>query len=340
MVTFRETEPQTLLAPAICAAPAPARSRPVAPLSGFGPPPPAARRPPAAGRTASQSAAARGSMPAGAPPPRGRMAQAGRPAGAHILPPGVGARGPLRRSHGAGGDEASALWSCHRRRSWPRGSEERGFALRGGRQRSRWRGAPCNDLRGCDRRGRGFRGSPLWPTRVASTHRRIRAGGILPGFCHRSTCRRASFERSLCRRPRPGGWQEAGRGGAGRGRVERGAWGRAATAPRGGGARGSRAPPPAPTAPSAEPPAPLGRLPLRVCLWALAPASASGSQLRPPGRAHVTLLPRPSTWSLSPLPGRQALLSSPPPWSWTGDLGSEWPGRRRRQDSGPPLPHP
>lgn len=45
MVTFRETEPQTLLAPAICAAPAPARSRPVAPLSGFGPPPPAARRP-------------------------------------------------------------------------------------------------------------------------------------------------------------------------------------------------------------------------------------------------------------------------------------------------------
>lgn len=144
MVTFRGTEPQTLLAPAICAAPAPARSRPVAPLSGFGPPPPppAARCPPAAGRTASQSTAARGSMPAGAPPPRGRMAQAGRPAGAHILPPGVGARGPLRKSHGAGSGKAGALWSCHR----SRGSEERGFALRGGRQRSRWRRAPCKDL--------------------------------------------------------------------------------------------------------------------------------------------------------------------------------------------------
>lgn len=46
MVTFQGTQPQTLLAPAICAAPAPARSRPVAPLFGFGPPPPpAARRP-------------------------------------------------------------------------------------------------------------------------------------------------------------------------------------------------------------------------------------------------------------------------------------------------------
>lgn len=230
----------------------------------------AARRPPAAGRTASQSAAARGSMPAGAPPPRGRMAQAGRPAGAHILPPDIGARGPLRRSHGAGGDEAGALWSCHRRRSWPRGSEERGFALRGGRQRSRWRGAPCNDLRGCDRRGRGFRESPLWPTRVASTRRRIRAGGIRPGFCHRSTCRRASFERSLCRRPRPGGWQEAGRGGAGRGRVERGAWGT-----RGGGAaRRRRAGIPGPAARAhralrraarAAWPPPSARLPLGAC---------------------------------------------------------------------------
>lgn len=128
MVTFQGTQPQTLLAPAICAAPAPARSGPVAPLFGFGPPPPpAARRPPAAGRTASQSAAARGSMPAGAPPPRGRMAQAGRPAGTHILPPALGARGPHRRPHGAGGSEAGALRVCRR----PRGSEERGFVLRG-----------------------------------------------------------------------------------------------------------------------------------------------------------------------------------------------------------------
>lgn len=105
MVTFRGAEPQTLLAPAICAAPYPARFRPTAPVSGSRSA--AARRPPAAGRRASQSAAARGSMPAGAPPPLGRMAQAGRPAGAHILRPGFGARVPA-----PGGDPAKAAASA------------------------------------------------------------------------------------------------------------------------------------------------------------------------------------------------------------------------------------
>lgn len=102
MVTFRGAEPQTLLAPAICAARDPARFRPAAPVSGSRSA--AGRRPPAAGRRASQSAAARGSMPAGAPPPLGRMAQAGRPAGAHILRPERGAHGPLsgRPSEGIG----------------------------------------------------------------------------------------------------------------------------------------------------------------------------------------------------------------------------------------------
>ncbi|KAL6087692.1 hypothetical protein STEG23_006352 [Scotinomys teguina] len=65
------------------------------------------------------------------------------------------------------------LRNCHR----PRRSEECGFALRGGRQRSRWRGAQYKDLRGCDRRSpRGFRGSSLWPTRVVSTRRQIGVG--------------------------------------------------------------------------------------------------------------------------------------------------------------------
>lgn len=107
------------------------------------------------------------------------MAQAGRPAGTHILPPALGARGPHRRPHGADGSEAGALWVC----CGPRGSEERGFVLRGGGQRSRRLRAPCEDLacsRSCEvviGAGRGLRGSPLWPTRVAST--RLPVEGLL-----------------------------------------------------------------------------------------------------------------------------------------------------------------
>lgn len=120
MVTFRGAEPQTLLAPAICAAPDPARFRPAAPVSGSQS---AARRPPAAGRRASQSAAARGSMPAGAPPPLGRMAQAGRPAGAHILRPRRGARSPLWGRPGEGSGEARGErggWPARERDALPR----------------------------------------------------------------------------------------------------------------------------------------------------------------------------------------------------------------------------
>lgn len=82
--------------------------------------------------------------------------------------------------------------------------------------------------------------------------------------------------------------------------MERGAWGRAAAPPRGGGSRGSRALPPAPTAPSAEPPAPLGRLPLRVCLRERSP---------PPPRAGPNSARRARLTSPSfpaPQPGVQA----------------------------------
>lgn len=107
------------------------------------------------------------------------MAQAGRPAGTHILPPALGARGPHRRPHGAGGGEAGALRICSR----PRGSEEQGFVLPGGGQRSRRLRARCEDLacsRSCEagiRVAWGLRGSLLWPTRVAPT--RLRVEGLL-----------------------------------------------------------------------------------------------------------------------------------------------------------------
>lgn len=161
-----------------------------------------------------------------------------------------------------------------------------------------------------------------------------------------SSCPGAPSERSLCRRPRPGDWQEAGtRGARGEGAVERGAWGRAAAAPRGGGARGSRGPAARAhrarrrAARAAQPP-PSSRLPLR----ALAPASRSRSQLRPPGPAHVTRLPRPSNGSSSPWPGPGSC--SPPHLAGAGVAAGgggrcAQQGRQRRRGLlQPPSPSP
>lgn len=105
MVTFQGTQPQTLLAPAICAAPAPARSRPVAPLFGFGPPPPpAARRPRGAQRVRAR--------PRGAPcrPARRRRGGAwlrragprGRTSSRRLLGPGPPPQATRRRRRRGG----------------------------------------------------------------------------------------------------------------------------------------------------------------------------------------------------------------------------------------------
>lgn len=307
MVTFRGAEPQTLLAPAICAAPYPARFRPTAPVSGSRSA--AARRPPAAGRRASQSAAARGSMPAGAPPLLGRMAQAGRPAGAHILWPGFGARVPA-----PGGDPAKAAASA----AGPEGAHSCAAAARQGSAERLLRPPGWRE---------GGPAAPPRTVRVSCLQSEPRAEratwsgvGVVGGDAgeHRSL-QHASGSGGSTRAPRParaaqvgrglrlsarsadgrgaGGGQEAGTGGAlGEGAVERRAWGRAAAARRRGGARGSRGPAARAhrarrrAARAARPP-PSARLPLR----ALAPASPSGSQLRPPGPAHVTRFPAPPT---------------------------------------------
>lgn len=161
---------------------------------------PAARRPPAAGRRASQSAAARGSMPAGAPPPLGRMVQAGRPAGAHILEPGCRARDPLRERPGEGSGEvrepAAGPGGAHSGAAAARrGSGSGGFVLRsreegGGRRRR----AQCvsrsavldparaprrggGEVRGCGRRRR-------WRTRFPCARHRL--GGLCRGLRRRS----------------------------------------------------------------------------------------------------------------------------------------------------------
>ncbi|XP_063506029.1 collagen, type I, alpha 1b-like [Pongo pygmaeus] len=313
MVTFRGAGPQTWLARAICAAPAPARFRPAAPVSGSRSA--ASRRPPAAGRTASQSAAARGSMPAGAPPPLGRMAQAGRPAGAHILRPGRGARGPLRGRHSEGGGEAGRVPALSPR---SKGLGSRGFALRGGEEggRRRCRSRVWGDATREDAgflRAAGSGGS----ARSSAADRR------------HSSCPGAPSERSLCRRPRPGGWQEAGTGGArGEGAVERGAWGRAAAAPRGGGARGSRGPAARAHRARRRASRALSRLPPRVCLSARSPPPpGAGPNSARPARLTSPAFPAPRT-ELEP-PARPRLLLAAPPCGGRGRRG--WGARCAQQ---------
>lgn len=172
MVTFRGTEPQTLLAPAICAAPAPARSRPVAPLSGFGPPPPpAARRPRGAQRVRAR--------PRGAPCRAARR----RRGGAWLRRAGPRGRTSSRRVSGRGAPSAGHTARAAAKRALSGAVTGR----EGPRSAASPSGAAGNEAGGAAHRARtceavigvagGFRGSPLWPTRVASTRRQIRAGG-------------------------------------------------------------------------------------------------------------------------------------------------------------------
>lgn len=202
-----------------------------------------------------------------------------------------------------------------------RGSGSGGFVLRsreegGGRRRRAQcvsRGAVLDparaprrgggEVRGCGRRRR-------WRTRLPCACRRL--GGLCRGL--QPPLGAAQVGRGLRLSARSadgrgaGGRQEAGGGGArGEGAVERGAWGRAAAAPRRGGARGSRSPAARAhrarrRAASAARPPPSARLPLR----ALAPASPSGPQLRPPGPAHVTRSPAPRTEARAPCPAPAA----------------------------------
>lgn len=285
-------------------------------------------------------------MPAGAPPPRGRMAQAGRPAGAHILDRGAD-RHPLWGSPGKTAARPAGTGRPAREGRTP------ALRPRGG---GRWSGAPRLRPPG---RQEGGRAAPPRTVRVSRLQSEPRAeGSARSGDRGEAGMRRragpvraprvraawrsaqlklagAPSERSLCRR-RPRRGRRAGgghRGAWGEGAVERGAWGRAAAARRRGGGRGSRAPPPVPTAPAAEPP-PSARPPLR----ALAPASRSGSQLRPPGPAHVTRFPAPGTGARVPCPPRLS-LSVPPRGGPARRAGLCRPGRHQ---AGPrqPLPRP
>ncbi|XP_038388005.1 collagen alpha-1(III) chain-like [Canis lupus familiaris] len=269
-------------------------------------------------------------MPAGAPPPLGRMAQAGRPAGAHILQPGRGARRP------SGGERAKAA----ARRGRPRPARAgRAPALRPRGERRRRRGV---GLRGG---GEGGRAAPPRTVRVSRLRSEPRAEGAArpggagggdaagrggPPRAARSGGSRgaappagaARVVRGLrlsapCRRPRRRGRQEAGAGGArGEGAVRRGAWGRAAAARRRGGARGSRGPAARAHRARRRAARPLGRLPPRVCLSARSPPPPQRVPTPParPGSRHPPSPPlelEPEPPARRPLP----LAAAPsPPW--------------------------
>lgn len=266
-------------------------------------------------------------MPAGAPPPLGRMVQAGRPAGAHILRPGRGARGPLRGRPGEGGCEAGAPAAGPEGARSSAAAARRGSGERRLRPPGRRRGrrvAPPRTVR-VSRRGSRTGPSPAPRERkgpgvraeatleAAGPLRAPLGRGVLPGTLLPLGAAQVGRGLRLSARSADGrgagGQQEAGAGGArGEGAVERGAWGRAAAAPRRGGGRGSRGPAARAhrarrRAARAVWPPPSARLPPR----ALAPASPSGSQLRPPGPAHVTLFPAPQTGARAPCPAPAAV---------------------------------
>lgn len=289
---------QTSLAPAIRAAPIPLASVPRRRylLS-------VRRLPPPAGRGAQRVRA----RPRGAPcrparrrrggawlrlgGPRGRTSSTGARTGTPLGKPREDGdrpgRGALRRCGRGGG-----RWS-EEPRLRPPGRQEGGRAAPPRTVRvSRLQSEPRAE--GSARSGDGGEAG-CGGARVLSAPRRVRVAWRSAQL----KLAGAPSERSLCRR-RPRRGRRAGgghRGAWGEGAVERGAWGRAAAARHRGGGRGSRAPPPVPTAPAAEPP-PSARPPLR----ALAPASRSGSQLRPPGPAHVTRFPAPGTGARVPCP--------------------------------------
>ncbi|XP_059731608.1 serine/arginine repetitive matrix protein 1-like [Bos taurus] len=231
-------------------------------------------------------------MPAGAPPPLGRMVQAGRPAGAHILEPGCRARDPLRERPGEGSGEvrepAAGPGGAHSGAAAARrGSGSGGFVLRsreegGGRRRR----AQCvsrsavldparaprrggGEVRGCGRRRR-------WRTRFPCARHR------LGGLCRRLRRRSAPLKAARAARPPPS-----------------------------------------------------ARLPL----CALAPASPSGPQLRPPGPAHVTRSPAPRTEARAPCPAPAA--GCRPPRLAVAHLSARGRARPRRHcRRGPSRPFP
>lgn len=316
MVTFRGAQPQSRLAPAIRAAPDRAHFRPAEPGSGSRAA--AARRPPAAGRRASQSAAARGSMPAGAPPPLGRMAQAGRPAGAHILR--AGARGsrpppggdPARAAARAAGPGRARFGRCGR------GERVGGAAA-----------SPSGAARKEARRRRRARCGSVASSRSPAPRGRRGPAGVGGGAAdERGSPPHAAGSGGSARAPRPAGAAQVGRelrlgarsadgrgaGGArGAGAEERRAWGRAAAARRGGGARGSRGPA-----------ARAHRARRRAARAARPPSSARLASPRarprlpervptPPARPRSRHpLPRPSNWSRSPRAGPRPPCATPP----------------------------
>lgn len=120
--------------------------------------------------------------------------------------------------------------------------------------------------------------------------------------------------------------------------MERGAWGRAAAARRRGGARGSRGPPPAPTAPAAQPPAPLGRLPARFCLSARSPPppragpnSARPARLTSPASPPLEREREPPAWLRLP-------FAAPPHGGLIGRAGLCRVRASRQAGPWPPLP--
>ncbi|XP_077884156.1 uncharacterized protein LOC144368998 isoform X2 [Ictidomys tridecemlineatus] len=269
MVTFRGAEPQTLLAPAICAAPAPARfSRgPVAPVSGSRSA--AARRPRGAQRVRAR--------PRGAPcrparrrrwgawlkraGPRGRTSS-GR--GAGLWPP-PGATQRRWRRGGARSGAVAAKRESEKARLRPPGRRGRGRRPRHERYESRGarlclqpepgaeESALTADLDDCHSGGRESAHSPQGqgarsrappPTGAAQVARELRLSARSADGRGPEAGKRRAREARGARAP----WS-AGRGDARRRRREEEARG------------DPGAPPPAPTAPSAEPPAPLGRLP-------------------------------------------------------------------------------
>ncbi|XP_063091438.1 collagen alpha-2(I) chain-like [Cavia porcellus] len=212
-------------------------------------------------------------MSAGAPPPRGARLRRADPRG-RTSSSGQGSLRGRRRGRRRLGGRAPG-WRA-RRSPGRRGSPPaRRAPMLAGAGRQSQRGAALASGPGALRRGfGGTRALDDSATQAAAGPLHECPIGAMSGLRRRSAPLKlpgAPSERTFCRRPGQG-QRETGEAGA---RGE-GAWsagrGDARRRRRAEEARGDPgAPPPAPTAPSAEPPALLGRLPLRVCRSARSP---------------------------------------------------------------------